>query len=121
MLDFFQKQEDGEAEHIERILQRTNEPPLFKGGALVTSPKIVRELTFEDIGLLLRLHDHGFWGKVPQMVVLQNNHIVAGERQGQIVGRYEWADNEIMIVTEGVGTKGCQTKMYFVRDDMVIP
>jgi hypothetical protein len=121
MLNFFKKREPSEAEQIERILECMDEPPLFSGASLSTSLRIMRELTFEDIGFILRLHDHGFWGNVSQMVGLQNKHIVNGERQGQLISRYEWEDNEIMVVTEGIGTRNCRTKMYFVRDDIVMP
>lgn len=121
MFRLFHKQEPDEEATIDRILTHiADEEPLFDIGSMVTTPKIMKELMLEDIRLLLRLHDHGYWGMVPEAVVLSNNHIVAGNRQGRIVSRYEWDANEIMVVSESVETNLPMTKIYFVRDDIVI-
>lgn len=121
MFRLFHKQEPDEEATIDRILTHiADEEPLFDIGSMVTTPKIMKELMLEDIRLLLRLHDHGYWGMVPEAVVLSNNHIVAGNRQGRIVSRYEWDANEIMVVSESVETNFPTTKIYFVRDDIVI-
>ncbi len=119
MFRFFRKQEPDEAEKINRILAHIeDEKPLFNRGGMVTTPKIMKEISLEDISFLLRLHDHGHWGTVHQVVALSNNQIAAGKRQGQIVSRYDWDTNEIMVVSEKVETKHPLTKIYFVHDDI---
>jgi hypothetical protein len=122
MFRFLSEQAPDEEEIVKHVLTKiAEERPLFDIGGLATTPKIMDELKFEDIGLLLRLHDHGYWGTVPEMVALSNKQIAAGTRQGHIVSRYEWEANEIMIVSEKEETKAPLTKIYFVRDDIVLP
>ncbi|MCB9444013.1 MAG: hypothetical protein H6669_07230 [Ardenticatenaceae bacterium] len=118
MFRFSRKQQPDEEEKIDRIVAHIEDKkPLFNTGSLAITPKIIKELQLENVLFLLRLHDHGYWGIVPQVVSLSNSHIAAGNRQGHIVSRYEWDANEVMVVSERVGTKHPLTKMYFVRDD----
>lgn len=119
MFGIFSKQGPGEEEEINRILTHIEDKkPLFDTGGLAITPKIMKELTPEDIGLLLRFHDHGYWGTVPSAISLSNQHIAAGTRQGHIVSRYAWDANEIMVVSERLETGRPLTKMYFIHDDI---
>ena len=119
MFSFFRKQEPDEEGKINRIVAHIeDDKPLFNAGDLAVTPKIIKELQLENISFLLRLHDHGYWGIVPQVVALSNSHIAVGNRQGHIVSRYAWDANEVMVVSERVGTERPLTKMYFVHDDV---
>jgi hypothetical protein len=122
MFRMFRKQTFERSEKLSGILERVRiEKPLFSTGGLAVSPRIRKELRFEDITLLLKFHERGYWGNVPQAVVLSNHQIVAGERQGQIVSRYSWQKDEIMLLTERAGTGLALTKIYFLHDDVIVP
>jgi hypothetical protein len=122
MFRMFRKQTFERSEKLSGILERVGiEKPLFSTGGLAVSPRTSKELRFADITLLLKFHERGYWGNVSQAVALSNNEIVAGERQGQIMSRYSWQKDEIIMVTERAGTGLALTKIYFLHDDVIVP
>jgi hypothetical protein len=111
----------GHGSYLLRQLFVLHEKPLFSGGGLAVSPRIRQEFRSEEITMLLKFHDRGYWGNVAQAVALSHNEIVAGERQGEIVSRYSWQKDEIMMVTERAGAGTALTKIYFVHNDVIVP